>query len=98
MDLLAVSNYVNYFGKSEDVDEVVISPILIRKLSTMVAIYGLGAVRDERLNRMWNQKKVKFVRPAPEQVFPTIRFQPNTPSHMQTHTHTHTHTHTNTQS
>ena len=27
----------------------------------------LGAVRDERLNRMWNLKKVKFVRPSEEQ-------------------------------
>jgi hypothetical protein len=26
-----------------------------------------GAVRDERLNRMWNLKKVKFVRPSEEQ-------------------------------
>ena len=27
----------------------------------------IGAVRDERLNRMWNLKKVKFVRPSEEQ-------------------------------
>lgn len=29
--------------------------------------YGLGAIRDERLNRMWNQKKVKFIRLTEEQ-------------------------------
>ena len=29
--------------------------------------FVLGAVRDERLNRMWNLKKVKFVRPSEEQ-------------------------------
>lgn len=67
LDLLSVSNYVNYFGKAEQVDEIEIHPILIRKMTTTVAIYGLGAVRDERLNRMWNQKKVKFIRPREEQ-------------------------------
>lgn len=67
LDLLAVTNLINYFGKSDKVEDVEITPILIRKGSTMLAIYGLGAMRDERLNRMWNQKKVKFVRLTEEQ-------------------------------
>ena len=29
-------------------------------------MYGLGSIRDERLNRMFTQKKVRFVRPAGE--------------------------------
>jgi double-strand break repair protein MRE11 len=67
MDLLSVTNLVNYFGKSNEVDNIEITPILFRKQGTCIALYGLGAVRDERLNRMWNQKKVKFVRPNEEQ-------------------------------
>jgi double-strand break repair protein MRE11 len=67
LDLLAVSNLLNYFGKAEQVDDVEINPILIRKGDTYIALYGLGAVRDERLNRMWNLRKVKFVRPSLEQ-------------------------------
>ncbi|KAH8049665.1 manganese ion binding protein [Aureococcus anophagefferens] len=39
-------------------------PVLLRKGSTRVALYGLGNVRDERLNRLWQQKRVSFLRPA----------------------------------
>jgi double-strand break repair protein MRE11 len=63
LDVLAISNYINYFGKSDRADDVEITPILLNKNGTKLALYGLGAIRDERLNRMWRQKKVKFVRP-----------------------------------
>lgn len=37
------------------------NPVLLRKGSeTSVALYGLGNMRDERLNRMWNKKKVRL--------------------------------------
>ena len=64
LDLLSVTNLINYFGRYNEVDRVEISPVLIKKGGTLVAIYGLGNMRDERLNRMWNQKKVTFLRPA----------------------------------
>ena len=67
MDVLSVSNLVNYFGKAENLEDITITPILLEKNGTMIALYGLGAVRDERLNRMWNQKKVRFARLPPEQ-------------------------------
>ena len=63
LDVLAMSNVLNYYGKSDRADDVEIHPILIEKNGTKLALYGLGAIRDERLNRMWRQKKVKFVRP-----------------------------------
>ena len=28
-----------------------------------MALYGMGSMRDERLNRMWQGKKVRFLRP-----------------------------------
>ena len=37
LDLLSVSKYVNYFGKADAVDEIEISPILIRKKTTLGA-------------------------------------------------------------
>lgn len=43
IDLLAVSNFVNYFGKAEEVDNIDIVPILMKKGDTYVALYGLGA-------------------------------------------------------
>jgi double-strand break repair protein MRE11 len=68
LDILSVSNLINYFGKSDQVDDIEITPILLQKANTRIALYGLGAVRDERLNRMWANKKVKFVKPTAEQV------------------------------
>lgn len=67
LDLLAVSNLVNYFGRQEQVDRIEISPILIQKGDTKVALYGLGSMRDERLNRMWENKKVRFLRPEEDE-------------------------------
>ena len=56
---------INYFGRQEHVDRVEVSPVLLRKGNTRIALYGLGNMRDERLNRLWQQKKVRFLRPAP---------------------------------
>lgn len=67
LDLLSASNLINYFGKAASVEDIEITPILLRKGPTNIAIYGLGAMRDERLNRMWNLKKVRFVRLTAEQ-------------------------------
>jgi double-strand break repair protein MRE11 len=50
------------------VDKVEISPVLIQKGRTKVALYGLGSMRDERLNRMWENKKVRFLRPEEDEI------------------------------
>ena len=63
MDMLSVTKLVNYIGKQDLVDSITIKPILMRKGDTYVALYSLGAIRDERLNRMFTQQKVKFMRP-----------------------------------
>ena len=67
LDLLAVNHLVNYFGRHDEVDKVQVSPVLIKKGETKVALYGMGSMRDERLNRMWQGKKVRFLRPNPDQ-------------------------------
>jgi len=64
LDVLASARLVNYFGTQAKVDNIEIAPVLLRKGATRVALYGLGNVRDERLNRTWEAKKVKFLRPA----------------------------------
>ena len=63
IDLLSVSNLLNYFGRQDAVDNVRVNPILFQKGTTKVALYGMGSMRDERLNRMWQGKKVRFLRP-----------------------------------
>lgn len=67
LDLLSINNYVNYIGVNEQIDNIEITPVLIKKNNTFIALYSLGAIRDERLNRMWNQQKIKFIRPTIEQ-------------------------------
>jgi double-strand break repair protein MRE11 len=64
LDILSVSNLINYFGKSDNIDDITVYPILMRKGITKLAIYGLGNIRDERLFRTFQQKKVKLMRPV----------------------------------
>jgi double-strand break repair protein MRE11 len=47
--------------------QIEVSPLLIEKGSTKVAIYGMGAMREARLNRMWSSKKVQFLRPEEDE-------------------------------
>lgn len=47
--------------------KIEVSPLLIEKGGTKVAIYGLGAMREARLNRMWASKKVQFLRPEEDE-------------------------------
>ncbi|CAH8363758.1 unnamed protein product [Eruca vesicaria subsp. sativa] len=68
IDILSACNLVNYFGKmnlgGSGVGQISIYPILMRKGSTTVALYGLGNIRDERLNRMFQTPHaVQWMRP-----------------------------------
>jgi double-strand break repair protein MRE11 len=64
LDLLSISNLVNYFGRSESADHVSLSPIMLVKNKTKVALYGLGNIRDDRFQRMVLNNSVRFKRPA----------------------------------
>jgi double-strand break repair protein MRE11 len=63
LDLLDVANLVNYVGRQDQVNQIQIAPILIKKGDTHLALYGLGSMRDERLNRMWRAQNLTFLRP-----------------------------------
>ncbi|KAJ3044688.1 Double-strand break repair protein mre11a [Rhizophlyctis rosea] len=63
LDILSVAGLVNYFGKQDEVDDIAIKPILLQKGTTRLALFGLGNVRDERLNRTFQKKKVRMFRP-----------------------------------
>jgi len=64
LDTLSTAGLINYFGRQNNVDDIKIFPVMLKKGETFVAIYGLGHMRDERLYRAFHTKKVKFVRPA----------------------------------
>ncbi|KAK5834252.1 hypothetical protein PVK06_018129 [Gossypium arboreum] len=72
VDILSACNLVNYFGKmvlgGSGVGQITLYPILIRKGSTALALYGLGNIRDERLNRMFQTPHaVQWMRPEPQE-------------------------------
>lgn len=69
IDILSVCNLVNYFGKMDlggsGVGQIAVYPVLIKKGMTSVALYGLGNIRDERLNRMFQTPhSVQWMRPG----------------------------------
>lgn len=60
LEIVATSGLVNYFGKYENYEKVEISPILLKKGDSRIALYGLSHIRDERLGRMFRDGKVEF--------------------------------------
>jgi len=64
IDLLQNSNYVNYIYGVHKEDVIEVSPVELSKGETLVAIYGLGYVKDETLNWMFKENKVKFKEPS----------------------------------
>ncbi|KAK3090953.1 hypothetical protein FSP39_016025 [Pinctada imbricata] len=66
LDLLHSAGLVNYFGKTTNLEKIEISPLLLQKGSTKLALYGMGSIRDERLHRMFVHKNVTMLRPREE--------------------------------
>lgn len=69
LDLLSSSGLVNYFGKWNDLTNVIINPICLSKGSTKLALYGLSHIKDERLGRLFREKKVIINKPENEDWF-----------------------------
>lgn len=64
LDVLSVAGLVNYMGRAENLEHVTITPLLLRKGRTKVAVYGLGNIRDDRFSRLLQANRVSFRRPA----------------------------------
>lgn len=58
---------MNYFGRTPENDNITVTPVLLQKGSSKLALYGLSNVRDERLFRTFRDGKVKFLRPEVQQ-------------------------------
>ncbi|XP_049976555.1 double-strand break repair protein MRE11 isoform X3 [Alexandromys fortis] len=67
LDILSCAGFVNHFGRSMSVEKIDISPVLLQKGSTKLALYGLGSIPDERLYRMFVNKKVTMLRPKEDE-------------------------------
>ena len=64
LDLLSSANLLNYFGKVPNAEKIALSPLLVRKGTTKVALYGLGHMRDDTLTRSLERKELTVARPA----------------------------------
>ncbi|XP_050362444.1 double-strand break repair protein MRE11 [Nymphalis io] len=60
LDILSITGLVNYFGKWTDYTQVRISPVLLQKGETKLSLYGLSHLKDQRLARLFAEKKVTF--------------------------------------
>lgn len=67
LDVLSCAGLLNHFGRSASVEKVSVSPVLLRKGETRLALYGLGAIPDERLYRMFVGNKVTMLRPREDE-------------------------------
>ncbi|KAM7085647.1 double-strand break repair protein MRE11 isoform 1-T1 [Molossus nigricans] len=67
LDILSCAGFVNHFGRSMSVEKIDISPVLLQKGSTKIALYGLGSIPDERLYRMFLNEKVTMLRPKEDE-------------------------------
>lgn len=60
LDILSSAGLINYFGRWNDLSKIEIKPILLRKGDTKIAIYGLSHIPDQRLVRLFQEKKVGY--------------------------------------
>ncbi|KAM4699523.1 double-strand break repair protein MRE11 isoform 2-T3 [Discoglossus pictus] len=67
LDILSCAGLVNHFGRSTSVEKIDVSPVLLQKGRSKIALYGLGSIPDERLYRMFVNKQVMMLRPREEE-------------------------------
>jgi double-strand break repair protein MRE11 len=58
--MISTAGLVNYFGRANNLQEINISPLLLVKGKAKLALYGLSAVKDDRLFRLFREEKVIF--------------------------------------
>jgi double-strand break repair protein MRE11 len=58
LDTLHSTGLLNYFGRINNLDQVDVSPLLITKGEAKLALYGMSSIKDERLHRLFRNKKV----------------------------------------
>ncbi|KAI3380302.1 hypothetical protein SNEBB_008306 [Seison nebaliae] len=63
IDNLAMTGLLNYYGRCDNLQNIEVSPILLRKKSTIVALYGIGNIRDNYIYGLFQNHRVHFNRP-----------------------------------
>ncbi|XP_051963070.1 double-strand break repair protein MRE11 isoform X2 [Xyrauchen texanus] len=67
IDLLSCAGLVNHFGHCRSVEKLEVSPVLLQKGKTNIALYGIGSIPDERLYRMFVNNQVTMLRPKEDE-------------------------------
>ncbi|SOV20520.1 double-strand break repair protein MRE11,putative [Plasmodium sp. DRC-Itaito] len=63
LDILNISNLINYIGKN-NLNNIIVKPILLNKYKSKISIYPIGWLKDERLYRSFENNEVKFILPS----------------------------------
>ncbi|XP_076459909.1 double-strand break repair protein MRE11-like [Babylonia areolata] len=58
MDVMQSSGLVRYFGKTDSVEEIHLHPLLLKKGATKLALYGVGHIRSNKLQEMYDNGRV----------------------------------------
>lgn len=66
INLMQSAHFLNYIKTVINEESVIVKPVILLKQNTCVYIYGLGNIKEERLNRLLNEDKVVFERPENE--------------------------------
>ena len=77
LDLMSVSHFLNYFGKSTWTgDRLVVKPLRLRKGRTKLLLYGIGHMKNEKLHRLFREKLIDF-EPPDEEAFCVLLLHQN---------------------
>ena len=63
IDMLAGRGLLTHFGRIRDLQKIEIKPVTLKKGKTIINIFGIGSVKDEWLNAMIEQDRVRFLTP-----------------------------------
>ena len=66
IDFLSSTCQLNYFGKNKNIEKIEVKPILFHKGLTKIALYGIGNMKEVRLNMANDNDKIKYIRPQTE--------------------------------
>ncbi|EZG43837.1 putative DNA repair protein [Gregarina niphandrodes] len=77
VDVLEAANLVNDIGKIDDLDNVIVRPVILEKGDTRIALYGIGYIGDERMNRLFTLKKITFQPVSDENCFNILLIHQN---------------------
>ncbi|EDQ89665.1 uncharacterized protein MONBRDRAFT_25241 [Monosiga brevicollis MX1] len=81
LDLLSSANVINHFGQVMDLDKIHVVPICLQKQNTKLALYGIGSIRDERLHRIFLERRISFAQPEGDNWFKILVIHQNRVKH-----------------